>query len=95
MGIHQSFEWIRPAHMEPKGEQTEIEVRETLRSQLAICHAHLNDLANGEGTLFKTTMSVNALGKIDVYEYIYFLGQHALRHIAQMEKNELAFEATK
>lgn len=33
-------------------------------------------------------MIVNNLGKIDVYQYIYFLSQHAQRHIAQMERNE-------
>jgi hypothetical protein len=45
-------------------------------------------LSNGEGALYKTTMSVNSLGKIDVYEYIYFLAQHGRRHIGQMEAME-------
>jgi hypothetical protein len=36
-------------------------------------------------------MTVNELGKIDVYEYIYFLGQHGQRHIIQMQKNLIEF----
>ena len=45
-------------------------------------------MPNGEGVLYQTTMSVNNLGKIDVYEYIYFLARHAQRHLEQMERNE-------
>lgn len=88
VGLHQSFKWIRPEHMEPKGEKSSEEVRLQIKTQLHQCIAVLNQLKNGEGVLFKITMSVNNLGKIDVYEYIYFLGQHALRHITQMEKVE-------
>jgi hypothetical protein len=36
-----------------------------------------------------------SLGKIDVNEYLYFLAQHGMRHIAQMEKNELDFSGVK
>ena len=46
-------------------------------------------MKNGEGLLYKTTMTVNELGKINVYEYIYFLSLHAQRHVTQMKKNEL------
>jgi hypothetical protein len=45
-------------------------------------------MKNGEGLLYKTTMTVNELGKINVYEYIYFLSLHAQRHVTQMKKNE-------
>lgn len=91
VGLHQSFPWMRPEHMEPKGEKTPAEVRAQLAAQLAQCHRVLGQLKNGEGVLYKTTMTVNALGKIDVYEYIFFLAQHARRHITQMEKVEAAF----
>ncbi|MBN8787104.1 MAG: hypothetical protein J0I84_08435 [Terrimonas sp.] len=50
-------------------------------------------MKNGEGVLYKTTMTVNDLGKIDVYEYIYFLAQHGQRHVTQMEKNEAEFKS--
>ncbi len=46
-------------------------------------------MKNGEGLICKTTMTVNELGKINVYEYIYFLSLHAQRHITQMKNNEL------
>ena len=91
IGLHKSFPWIRPEHMEPKGEISLPQVRITIKEQLKKCNKHLDSLPNGEGILYKTTMTVNDLGKIDVYEYIYFLAKHAERHITQMEKNEAEF----
>ncbi len=91
IGKHLSFEWIRPEHMEPKGEKTLLEVKEQLFNQLNQCLEALQKLKNGEGILYKTTMTVNNLGKINVYEYIYFLAQHAQRHITQMKNNEIEF----
>ncbi|MCC6372530.1 MAG: DinB family protein [Bacteroidia bacterium] len=91
VGLHKSFVWIRPEHMEPKGEKTNAMIQEQLKLQLQQCLDSLRLLKNGEGVLSKTNMSVNNLGKIDVYEYVYFLGQHALRHITQMEKVESEF----
>lgn len=91
VGLHKSFPWIRPAHMEPKGEKPLVEVRLQLKAQLNQCLLSLEMLKNGEGVLYKTTMSVNELGKIDVYEYIYFLAQHGQRHITQMAENEAEY----
>ena len=91
IGLHQSFAWIRPEHMEPKSEKTLPEVRTQLKQQLEHCLNALNLLKNGEGVLHKTTMTVNNLGKIDVYEYLYFLGQHGQRHLTQMRRNAEAF----
>lgn len=88
VAIHQSFEWIRPEHMEPTGQKTHVEIKQLLDEQLQRCLMHLNQMPNGEGILYKTTMTVNGLGKIDVYEYIYFLAQHTERHLTQMEKNK-------
>ena len=87
IGLHKHFLWIRPEHMEPKGAPSEA-IREQLKAQLNDCLATLDALQNGEGVLYKTTMSVNDLGKIDVYEYVYFLAQHQKRHVTQMVKNE-------
>jgi hypothetical protein len=50
----------------------------------------LNKIQNGEGVLQTTMMSVNDIGKIDVYSYLYFLAKHAERHVSQMQKNEMA-----
>ena len=91
IGVHKSFPWVRPAHMEPTGAKSELEIINTLKAQLEKCLSHLNKLKNGEGLLYQTTMSVNDLGKLNVYEYIYFLSNHAERHIGQMEENKTQY----
>lgn len=93
IGIHRSFPWIRPEHMEPKGERGSAEVRELLQDQLRRCLAQLEAMPNGEGLLVQTTMTVNDLGKLDVYEYLYFLAQHARRHLEQMNRNETEYRS--
>lgn len=91
IGLYQSFKWVRPEHMEPTGTADLGEVRHLIQAQRDRCLHWLDQMPNGEGVLYKTTMSVNNLGKIDVYQYIYFLAQHAKRHLAQMERNEQAY----
>lgn len=97
VGMHLSFPWVRPAHMEPTGLKPMAAVRQLLKDQCRQCLDCLDRLPDGEGILYKTTMTVNDLGKIDVYEYICFLAQHGQRHVAQMAKNEAVFlsESTK
>lgn len=92
VGEHNSFPWHRPAHMEPTGSEMLISVRMKLKYQIKQCLYTLDALKEGQGTFVKTTMSVNDLGKLDVYEYIYFLSLHSKRHIEQMKKIELEFE---
>ena len=87
IGIHKSFAWVRPEHMEPTGDKPALQIKAELIGQLNRCLNHLEQLQNGEGLSYKTTMSVNALGKINVYEYIYFLSKHAERHLQQMAEN--------
>lgn len=67
--------------MEPKGEMDLIRVKSLLEREINECKDILFEIKNGEGILYKTTMTVNDLGKIDVYQYVYFLCQHAKRHI--------------
>ena len=86
IGQHKSFPWVRPGHMEPTGRQPVAETRRMLHEQLMQCQAVLGKLSGGEGVLYRTTMSVNELGKIDVYEFVYFLAKHAERHLTQIEK---------
>lgn len=93
IGLHKSFAWMRPEHMEPKGDKPLVEVRRQLNEQLTQCLETLHKLQNGEGLLYKTTMNVNNLGKINVYEYLYFLAQHGQRHLSQMQINEAEFMA--
>lgn len=94
IALPQAFQWIRPVHMEPQGFKSSVEVREQLHGQLQQCLNTLDQLRNGEGILYQTTMTVNELGKIDVYQYLYFLAQHAKRHVAQMENVAMEFKKT-
>ncbi|WP_265429622.1 DinB family protein [Chryseobacterium sp. YIM B08800] len=87
VGEYGAFAWIRPEHMEPKGELNLNEIRSLISQQYYQCLNYLDLMKNGEGLLCKTTMTVNELGKINVYEYIYFLSLHAQRHVTQMKNN--------
>jgi hypothetical protein len=86
-----AFSWNRPAHMEPSGNAGSADVKATLKQQLHECMLYLDDLKNGEGVTYKMMMSVNGIGKIDVYHYIYFLVQHAKRHLTQMQQIRLEY----
>lgn len=88
VGEYGAFTWIRPEHMEPKGEVELSEIRNLISLQYKKCMDYLDLMKNGEGLLCTTTMTVNQLGKINVYEYIYFLSLHIQRHIVQMKNNE-------
>ena len=86
-----SFPWQRPEHHQPTGQQPIHEVRREVRNQLDRCLITLDMLPYGEGTLHHMAMSVNGLGKLDVYQYVYFLALHAQRHLRQMENVEQEF----
>jgi len=92
IGKHGSFNWIRPQHMEPTGVVPLIIVSTRLATQVAEVEDCLNRLGNGEGSLYQTTMSVNELGKLDVYHYVWFLILHMQRHVGQMQKIKLEFD---
>lgn len=91
IGIHKSFPWMRQDHMEPKGKMSMPDIRKRFDKQIMDCFNYLNCLKNGEGILCTTTMSVNGIGKLDVYQYIYFLALHAIRHVDQLEENKGEF----
>lgn len=86
IGVNDSFEWKPPKHMVPTGTMTLEEIRKELAGQEARLRENLELMKNGEGVLAETAMSVNSLGKLDVYQYIYFLLLHARRHVEQMGK---------
>jgi hypothetical protein len=71
--------------MEPVGGKTTQEVRELMTRQVGECLTLLSDIEKGIGTLHTVRMSVDALGRLDMYQWLYFLGQHAKRHLAQMK----------
>jgi hypothetical protein len=89
IGERGSFGWVRPEHMEPTGQASSVEVRATLRRQLGECLILLERI--GVGALCRVTMTVNHLGKIDLYQWLYFLAQHARRHLQQLAGIEAEF----
>ncbi|NML64474.1 DinB family protein [Hymenobacter sp. RP-2-7] len=94
IGLLHAFPWLRPAHMEPRDFPTPLpQVRQQLRNQLVQALACLDRLPDGQGVLYQTTMTVNGLGKLNVYEYLYFLAQHAQRHLLQLAENATEFAA--
>lgn len=87
-----SFGWVNPDHLEPSGIRDMAEVKALLKQQFAQCMYNLSLLKNGEGRLVKTMMTVNDLGKLDIYQYIYFLTRHIARHQSQMLELREQFE---
>lgn len=81
-----AFSWNRPEHMRPHGKVQLNDIRQQLTLQGEDCLALLDSMKNGEGIYYKIQMTVNSLGKIDMYHYLYFLMQHMKRHIVQMKK---------
>ncbi|MEX6691093.1 DinB family protein [Danxiaibacter flavus] len=85
-------DWTTPEQMIPSGTVAAGDIKATLRRQLVECLGLLDDLKKGEGVLQTTMMNVYGLGKIDVYQHIYFLVQHTKRHIGQMRAIRNEFE---
>ncbi len=92
IGVNNSFRWKCPDHMAPAGKSTPAQIQEELMSQKSRLMDHLRMLKNGEGVLCKTHMSVHSLGKLDVYQYIYFLLKHIRRHVQQMKEIEKEYK---
>ncbi|HVW00510.1 MAG TPA: DinB family protein [Planctomycetaceae bacterium] len=90
IGERGSFGWIRPEHMEPVGRPPD-EVRALLHEQLGTCLILLERMRHGIGSLCQIRMTVNDLGRIDLYQWLYFLAQHARRHLQQLESIESEF----
>ena len=88
-----AFTWMRPDHMAPGGLKSGPEVAATLRQQLQQCQAVLGRLPNGEGVLHRINMTVNELGRMDVYDFVYFLAIHAERHLAQIASFVTEYQA--
>jgi hypothetical protein len=91
IGERGTFGWVRPEHMEPTGRPPSAEVRATLHRQLGECLILLERMDGGVGALCRVTMTVNDLGKIDLYQWLYFLAQHARRHLGQLAAAEAEF----
>ncbi|HEY1064512.1 MAG TPA: hypothetical protein VGE52_00320 [Pirellulales bacterium] len=81
---------MRPDHMAPQGAESS-RVRLKLCDQRTTCLTLLNRLPAGIGTLCRVTMTVDKLGKIDLYQWLYFLSQHAERHLQQLDSIKQEF----
>ncbi|HEX2621225.1 MAG TPA: DinB family protein [Phototrophicaceae bacterium] len=81
-----AFAWSRPEHMEPTGQKPLSEVRLIMRVQQRICLEILDQLPAGEGQLHQVRMSVQNLGKLDIYQWIFFLVQHARCHSEEIRR---------
>jgi hypothetical protein len=88
IGINNSFEWKCPDHMIPSGKCSLDLIQHEVMKQKSLLRENLHLLNCGEGVLYKTKMSVHSLGRLDVYQYIYFLLKHMQRHIQQMLRIE-------
>lgn len=81
-----AFPWLRPEHMEPTRALASAEVRSRLHAQFVECLDMLGKLPHGEGVLHTVRMSVQELGKLDVYQWLYFLALHGERHNVELER---------
>jgi len=90
-----AFAWIRPEHMQPTGTKPSDEVRRLMRDQQRECLEILETLNNGVGSLVTVRMSVQNLGKIDLYQWLYFLALHAQRHHIEIERISQEWNSSK
>ncbi len=74
--------------MIPKGGNSSEQIRRNMQEQTRECLEILEQLGRGEGALHKVRMSVNESGRLDIYQWLYFLAQHARRHLGQMQEVE-------
>ena len=88
IGINNSFKWKCPDHMIPSGKRSLDHIQHEVMKQKSLLLENLHLLNCGEGVMYKTYMSVHSLGRLDVYQYIYFLLKHMQRHIQQMLRIE-------
>jgi hypothetical protein len=82
----EAFPWSPPAHMVPTGGQDPAELRALLGSQCRRCLELLAGMPNGEGRLCTVRMSVHDLGRLDMYQWLYFLAQHVRYHLTFLER---------
>ena len=77
------FEW--QLSNQPLTKPSLEEVRYEIREQLDRCLIHLELLMEGEGNPFKTDLSVANIGRLDVYQSIYFLALHVRRFLCELD----------
>jgi hypothetical protein len=88
-----AFPWEPPGHMIPTGMEPAAEVRTVLAGQLGECRGLLDRMAGGEGRLCSFYMSVYSLGRLDMYQWLFFLAQHGRWHLAFLARRETWLDA--
>lgn len=83
-----AFPWEPPGHMIPGGRKPVPAVRNELAGQLAHCRMLLEQMGKGEGALCSFRMSVFSLGRLDMYQWLCFLAQHARWHLEFLVRRE-------
>lgn len=86
IGDPAAFKWPHPTHMTPSENPNISEVAKKLLEQFTECQALLAELGKSSGFSRSVNMSVDGLGKLNMYEWIEFLAQHGIRHIAQIDR---------
>lgn len=76
-----AFPWEPPGHMIPGGARPVCEVKVLLEAQQGECRGLLGRMGTGQGRLCSFRMSVHGLGLLDMYQWLYFLAQHARWHL--------------
>lgn len=61
------------------------QVRYEIREQLDRCLIHLELLMEGQTSAFQTEFSLGAIGRLDIYQSIYFLALHVRRILGQLD----------
>ncbi|MCU0848030.1 MAG: DinB family protein [Spirochaetes bacterium] len=82
-----AFTWESPRHMLPTGRAPVDETRNELSGQKAECLRMLEGMKNGEGFRRRITMSVGGMGKIDLYQWIYFIAMHMEWHLSGLRQD--------
>jgi len=85
----QAFPWEPPGHMIPTGTRPPAESRALLSSQHEQCRQLLERIGNGQGELCSFRMSVYGLGRLDMYQWLYFLCQHGRWHLEFLAQREV------
>jgi len=81
-----AFPWEPPGHMIPGGSQALDEIRALLADQHGQCLILLERMGKGEGRLCSFRMSVYGLGRLDMYQWLYFLVQHGRWHLEFLKR---------
>ena len=82
----EAIAWQCHEHHQPLGKRLPSEIRRELRNHLERCLVTLEMLPNGEGALHQTPVAFNDIGRLEVYQQLYFIVLHAQRHLHQMKK---------